>query len=269
MQDSDTEERVIINANYVLFIGALTLFSVVNFILLLLPLSPEAQEVIRIVDGVISVILLLDFFYWLKVAPDWRRYLSRGNGWMVFLGSLPIPALRVFRLIQLLITARRFRRGEVETATKIVLGQRARSTLFVLLLFAIIFFEVAGVTIIAAERGAPDANITTAADALWWAYVTVTTVGYGDRFPVTAEGRILAAVLMTVGIALFSVLTGFTADWFRSSRRLGKNGSGDVAETPLAQLVAIQQLLDEEERAHRERISDLRRRIAELERVLS
>lgn len=269
MQDSDTEERIIINANYVLFIGALTLLSVVNFILLLLALSAEAKEVIRIVDGVISVILLLDFFYWLKVAPDWRRYLWRGNGWMVFLGSLPLPALRVFRLIQLLITARRFRRGDVEAAAKIVLGQRARSTLLVLLLLAIIFFEVAGVAIISAERGAPDANITTGVDALWWAYVTVTTVGYGDRFPVTTEGRILAAALMTAGIALFSVLTGFTADWFRSSQRFGKSGASAAAGSPQAQLAAIRQLLDEEELAHRERMNDLRQRIAALERALS
>ena len=59
-----------------------------------------------------------------------------------------------------------------------------------------------------------DANIKTANDALWWAFVTITTVGYGDRYPVTPEGRIVAAVLMTAGVGLFGTFSGFVASWF-------------------------------------------------------
>ena len=60
----------------------------------------------------------------------------------------------------------------------------------------------------------PNSNIKTAEDAIWWAYVTITTVGYGDKFPVTTEGRIIAAVLMTVGVGLFGTFTAFLASWF-------------------------------------------------------
>lgn len=62
-------------------------------------------------------------------------------------------------------------------------------------------------------------NIKTAEDALWWSYVTITTVGYGDKFPVTTEGRIIAMLLMTVGVGLFGTFTGYVASWLVESGR--------------------------------------------------
>ena len=68
--------------------------------------------------------------------------------------------------------------------------------------------EVAGATIFAVEGGDPAANIQSPGDALWWGLVTITTVGYGDQYPVTVGGRLIGAILLFAGIALFSVLTG-------------------------------------------------------------
>jgi voltage-gated potassium channel len=68
------------------------------------------------------------------------------------------------------------------------------------------------------ERDAPGSNIRTAEDALWWAYVTITTVGYGDKYPVTSEGRIIAVALITVGVGLFGTFTAFVASWFVEKR---------------------------------------------------
>ena len=65
----------------------------------------------------------------------------------------------------------------------------------------------------------PNSNIKTAEDAIWWAYVTITTVGYGDKFPVTTEGRIIAAALMTVGVGLFGTFTGFIASFFLGDKK--------------------------------------------------
>ena len=70
------------------------------------------------------------------------------------------------------------------------------------------------VTVYGAERDQPDANIRTFPDALWWAMTTMTTVGYGDRFPVTAQGRGMAAVLMLAGIAILGIVTASIAAWF-------------------------------------------------------
>ncbi|HET8766046.1 MAG TPA: potassium channel family protein, partial [Pedococcus sp.] len=73
---------------------------------------------------------------------------------------------------------------------------------------------VASLAALDAERGAEGANITTFGDALWWSATTVTTVGYGDRYPVTGQGRIVAVALMVTGIALLGVITAAIASWF-------------------------------------------------------
>jgi voltage-gated potassium channel len=75
----------------------------------------------------------------------------------------------------------------------------------------------------------PDANIKGPGDALWWAFVTLTTVGYGDRYPVTMEGRMIAACLMTAGLCLFGAVSGLVAAWFLApSRQSQETGLGDI-----------------------------------------
>lgn len=82
---------------------------------------------------------------------------------------------------------------------------------------------VGAVAVLDAERTAPSSHITTIGDALWWAAVTVTTVGYGDTFPVTVGGRIIAFGLMLVGISLLGVLTASVAAWFVGRTREVEN----------------------------------------------
>lgn len=72
---------------------------------------------------------------------------------------------------------------------------------------------MAALAILDAERGAEGSNIGSFRDALWWAFATVTTVGYGDRFPVTVGGRGVAVGLMLAGIALIGVVTATFASW--------------------------------------------------------
>jgi voltage-gated potassium channel len=73
------------------------------------------------------------------------------------------------------------------------------------------------VAVLDAEQDVQDANITSLGDALWWAATTVTTVGYGDRYPVTTTGRVIAICLMILGIALVGAVTASIAAWFVSS----------------------------------------------------
>ncbi|WP_306171340.1 potassium channel family protein [Porphyromonas gingivalis] len=68
-------------------------------------------------------------------------------------------------------------------------------------------------------ENAPTSNITTAEDAIWWSYVTITTVGYGDKYPVTTEGRIIAMFLMTAGVGLFGTFTAYIASLFVSDNK--------------------------------------------------
>jgi voltage-gated potassium channel len=74
-----------------------------------------------------------------------------------------------------------------------------------------VLITISSLLILPLERGAAGAEIRSGADAFWWSFVTVTTVGYGDYTPVTFPGRVLAMVLMTFGIGIFAVLTSFVA----------------------------------------------------------
>ena len=67
---------------------------------------------------------------------------------------------------------------------------------------------------VSVESRAPNGNIKTASDAIWYTYVTITTVGYGDTFPVTNLGRLIGMGIMTAGVALFGTLTGYLANAF-------------------------------------------------------
>lgn len=119
---------------------------------------------------------------------------------------LTLPLLRPLRLLRAVIALRAIgRRGVVWARGKVVaaIGAAVAAT-----------GAVAALAVLDAERANPDANIQTYADALWWAISTITTVGYGDRFPTTTEGRMVAAVLMVSGIGLLGVVTASLASWF-------------------------------------------------------
>ncbi len=106
---------------------------------------------------------------------------------------------------------------------------------------------IAALAVLGAERAAVDANIRTFGDSLWWAFATVTTVGYGDYVPVTFLGRVIAVGLMVGGIALVGVVTGTLASWL--VEKVAKQGSGTSAATQrqvtdlAAQLARIEERL--------------------------
>ena len=96
---------------------------------------------------------------------------------------------------------------------KVAVGRQFAITLKVFLA-SILMAYIAAVQITITERGVEGSNIKNFGDGLWWAITTVTTVGYGDRFPVTSTGRVLAVCLMLVGISLMGVITASVAAWF-------------------------------------------------------
>jgi voltage-gated potassium channel len=91
--------------------------------------------------------------------------------------------------------------------------------MYVVLLLVVVVLEFSSIGVLAAERDAEAANIRSASDALWWGYVTITTVGYGDRFPVTNYGRVVGVFLLTIGVGLFATFTGFIANFFLAPRQ--------------------------------------------------
>lgn len=136
------------------------------------------------------------------------------------LGSLLLPAFRSLRVLRVMLVLRGLSPFMTNRASKV--GLVVGVTL-PLLLFT------SAVSILEAERGVEGANINSFGDALWWALASVTTVGYGDRFPVTEDGRFIATLLMLVGIGLFSSLTALLAAWV-----LGENQKKEEAKLEAA-----------------------------------
>ena len=93
------QKRMVVNANYELFVVALTILQLVNAALLLLLRTTQEQQVILIIAPGISIFLIVDACYRVYKAPDRRRFLVQFRGWLVFLGSLPVPFVAVFRLL--------------------------------------------------------------------------------------------------------------------------------------------------------------------------
>jgi len=110
--------------------------------------------------------------------------------------------LRLLRLVRVLSVLNRAAGGSL----------RGRVVVYVVGATTLVLF-VASLAVLDAERDHPGANITTFRDAVWWAFTTVTTVGYGDRFPVTDTGRLVAVGLMVAGITLLGVVTATFASW--------------------------------------------------------
>jgi voltage-gated potassium channel len=99
--------------------------------------------------------------------------------------------------------------------------------------------------VLAAEARADNANILTASDALWWSYVTVTTVGYGDRFPVTTSGRVVGVAMLTIGVGLFGVLTGFLANAFLAPKRTAPDQGQQPADDLRQEIEELKHLVRE------------------------
>jgi voltage-gated potassium channel len=201
---------------YDLFILALASLSLVNFVLLLLPITSTTKGVVLAVDAVASIFLLVDFGLRLKRADSRRDYFIREFGWLDFLGSLPFPLLRIFRLWRIVRQIRILRREDGRVVWRDFIRERAQATLLFVVLLVLITVEAGSLGVLWAERHAAGANIRTASDALWWCMATITTIGYGDVFPVSNAGRLVGVWLMIVGVGLFGTFTAFVANAFVS-----------------------------------------------------
>jgi hypothetical protein len=203
---------------YELFIAAVACLSIVNIVIFVGPFDPDTKEVAGIVDIVLSVILMADFVGRLTFADSRRGYFFGQQGYLDLLGSLPIPIIRVFRVVRVY---RGFTRvaalGGRKLARKLI-RERAQTALLFASFLVILILEVGSILVVSAERGAADANIKTGGDALWWAIVSVATVGYGDKYPVTGAGRVIGVFLIIGGVGLFGVFTGFLARFFLTPR---------------------------------------------------
>ncbi|MDQ3963293.1 MAG: potassium channel family protein [Actinomycetota bacterium] len=204
-------------------------------------------------SGVETTIVALDWMIWAVFAAEYgiRLYLSP-HKWvfvrshLVDLAVVVLPFLRPLRVIR---SARLLRLLRAARATSLLLraigaGRRVltRHKLHYVLAVALAVVVGGALLVESFERGVPGSNITSIPDALWWAVTTITTVGYGDRFPTTPAGRGVGILLMILGISLFGFIAGSLASFFVEQEE----------EEPRGKLEDIAARLDRIERALKE-----------------
>ena len=190
---------------------------------------------------VLWAILLAEYLVRLVVTPDGRGYLKRR--W-VEPATVVLPPLQGWHLIGIEHMSLLLHEGELRL--EIILKHHS---LFRVLIAACATLFIGAWLVLLFEENAKGGNIHSYPDALWWAIVTVTTVGYGDRYPVSAGGRVVAAVLMLVGIGLIGVLTATVASVFikehtDANKETFKKGHADLGQ----QLAVISDRLADVER---------------------
>lgn len=177
------------------------------------PMSQATFDLLELASLIIYVIFVIDLI--LRVIAAGKELFTIGGflmflkqNWLAIAATL-LPAFRSLRVLRVLLVLRGL--GPFLTTRSSKVGMVVGVTLPIVL-------YTAALSVYEAERFADGANITSFGEAIWWAFASVTTVGYGDRFPVTEDGRFVATLLMVIGIGLFSSLTALLAAWVMGQR---------------------------------------------------
>lgn len=192
----------------------------------------EIKSLLIVFDYGFCALFFVDFLHNLVTAPNKVRYMCT---WGIFdlLSCIPIAShLRLARFAGLFRTIRIIR--SIRILVKVYKRDKAASAVSGFMMVGIAAIIGVSATVLHVERHHPDATIVTGQDAAWWSVVTVATVGYGDLVPVTPTGRVLAVVLMIVGIGLFATFAGAIANVF--VRQVQRSTRVDTVEDRLIRL---------------------------------
>jgi voltage-gated potassium channel len=236
------------STGYELFILLLSLVSVFNLVVIWInyvyPISELTMGVISIINTIVTVFFLYDFAYRILTTSSKSHYFFKNWGWADLLAC--IPQFRIFRVFRIFRAIRLLRIFGVKNMINEIVNNRAGIALFITIFSIIVIAEVVGIWILKAEAQSANANITTSGDAVWWTLVTMTTVGYGDRFPVTMVGRTLAVFVMLSGVALIGVLASFLSNFFLSPPKQADSTSF-ATDDPQGRLAQLRELLAQQQ----------------------
>jgi voltage-gated potassium channel len=197
-----------------LFMLMLCVFSLLTLALqTFVHLPTDDIVILDTVDNMVCGIFLIDFLIRLTYARDKLQFFARN--WIDLASSIPaiesFRAGRIVRVIRMLRVLRGIRIAR--TLAKYLQNNRADGTILAAIFVSILLLLLASVAILQVEQQADGSNIKTPSDSLWWAVSTMTTVGYGDKYPVTTVGRVIAAFVMIAGVGLFGTLSGSVTSW--------------------------------------------------------
>ncbi|GEE03436.1 voltage-gated potassium channel [Gordonia spumicola] len=190
-------------------------------------LHPEVDVACSVIVGLVWALFVVDYGVRLWLSP--RRWVFvRSN--LFDLTTLTLPLLRPLRLLRLLALLSVLNRASSRSL-------RGKAVVYAIG-GAVSLLVIAALAITDAERGLAGSSIDGIGDGMWWAITTMTTVGYGDTFPVTTTGRCVAVVLMIAGIALLGVVTGIFASWLVGAIDDEVDAAKDETQEAIAVLTA-------------------------------
>jgi hypothetical protein len=234
---------------YELFIGLNTIVSLLVAVMVVVITVPQVDSILHSVDTLFCLLFLFDFARSFRHAPDRAVYMfgerpgrSIPLGLFDLLGSIPmlgvLRILRIFRVIRITRIVRA--KGSRGLAAEFI-RRRAEAAIYIIFIASMLVLLLGSTAIAFIEPGAAGSNIESGGDAFWWAFTTITTVGYGDRYPVTTEGRFVGMLTMAVGIGIFGVLTSYLSSLFLAPPKGAPAGaaattasSGPIAASPAA-----------------------------------
>ena len=235
MASNDKEPRL--DLGYEIFIAATSILSIVNMVLIYLPgVNFSSVEVLITVNSFLTLLFVFDFGIRLYRAPSRSWYFIRDYGWADLFAV--VPFFRVLRLFRVMKAYRLYRKHGLRNLHAYLVTHKADSALYTIVFSAILIIQMGSYLVLIAENGSPEATITSASDAMWWSYVTITTVGYGDMYPVTFYGRMVGIAVMTVGVAVFATFAGYISNklLFSKTHKKRREVPGETAPDPLEEL---------------------------------
>ncbi len=234
-QKEDVKKRVIIWQILLLLLSVYVIIEMAVELFVKVP--DDTAELLSYIDTFICILFLIDFGN--NAVRDKLKYLKWG--WVDLISSIPLVGPlrfgRIFRIVRVLRLLKAFK--NTKSAVSAIFSDKATGAFGTVATISIFMMIFSSVAILHVEK-ASNSNISTPGDALWWSFVTITTVGYGDFYPVTDEGRAIAALLMLTGVGLFGTFTGFVATWF----------------------------IEDEEKEQTEEMEEIRQELAEIRKIL-
>ncbi|STQ76986.1 potassium channel family protein [Grimontia hollisae] len=184
--------------------------------LLLLPKNMPLYTLLLNIDTLICLIFLLQITTHFLKSNRKLTYLKKH--WIDILASIPvIEALRFARIFQIFRVIRLIQQNH---SLLIHMNEnRNETTMATILLLLTVIVSTGSATIFVLESPADEANITSLMDAMWWVFVTISTVGYGDHYPVTSAGRAVAIIVIICGVGIFGAITGLVASYITKPQK--------------------------------------------------
>ena len=205
---------------------------------LVVDLPPEMSRVLGWIDNGVCAVFFIDFVIRFRAAESKLAFMKWG--WIDLLASIPaIEALRwarIFRVVRILRLLRAVR--SLRALLEILFRNRTGGGVASVSMITFLVLALCSSGILLAERS-PESSIVTAEDAVWWSITTITTVGYGDLYPVTLPGRLIAAALMFTGVGLFGTLSGVIAGFFLGGRKREEEAAAAASAEITTRLEAL------------------------------